>query len=136
MSVNKAILVGRLGADPNLRHIPGGKAVCELRVATNEGYARDDGERVKQTEWHRVVVWGEQAQACRSFLSKGREVFIEGRIRNRTWTKDGQKHYATEIVAQSVQFLGGRSAKLGASDAGQDENELMEPSQRELTTAA
>jgi single-strand DNA-binding protein len=105
--INKVIVIGNLGADPELRYTPGGQAVCDLRVATTEQWTDKGGERKEQTEWHRIVVWGKQAENCSQYLSKGRQVYVEGRLRTRQWEKDGQKHYTTEIVAQTVQFLGG-----------------------------
>src|ERR1051325_4567792 len=107
-SINKVIVIGNLGADPELRYTPGGQAVCDLRVATTEQWTDKSGERKEQTEWHRVVVWGKQAENCSQYLSKGRQVYVEGRLRTRQWDdKDGNKRYTTEIVAQTVQFLGG-----------------------------
>src|SRR5262252_1384903 len=107
-SVNKVIVIGNLGADPELRYTPGGQAVCDLRVATTEQWTDKSGERKEQTEWHRVVVWGKQAENCSQYLSKGRQVYVEGRLRTRQWDdKEGNKRYTTEIVAQTVQFLGG-----------------------------
>jgi len=118
-SVNKVILVGNLGNDPELRYTSGGQPVCELRIATTESFTGRDGERRDTTEWHSVVVWGKQAENCSKFLSKGRQVYVEGRLRTRSWDdKDtGKKNYRTEIVAQVVQFLGGaeRSARPGAA---------------------
>jgi len=107
-SVNKAIIVGNLGADPELRHTPNGQAVCELRIATSSSWTKN-GEKHEQTEWHRVVVWGKQAEATAKYLSKGRQVYVEGRIQTRSWDdKDGTKRYMTEIIASDVQFLGGK----------------------------
>jgi single-strand DNA-binding protein len=107
-SINKVIVIGNLGADPELRYTPGGQAVCDLRIATTEQWTDKSGERKEQTEWHRVVVWGKQAENCSQYLAKGRQVYVEGRLRTRQWEdKDGQKRYTTEIVAQTVQFLGG-----------------------------
>ena len=103
--VNKSIIIGNLGRDPELRHTNGGKAVCNLAVATS--YKPKDGE--EQTEWHRVTVWGNQAEDCGKFLEKGRQVYVEGRLQTRKYTdKQGVEKYATEIVAERVQFLGGK----------------------------
>lgn len=114
--VNKAIIVGNLGADPDLRHVPGGQAVCELRVATTESRKDKDGQRKDLTEWHRVVVWGKTAEACAKYLAKGRMVYVEGRIQTRSYDdKEGQKRYITEIVASDVQFLGGGGGNREAS---------------------
>lgn len=112
-SVNKAIIVGNLGADPELRHTPSGQAVCELRVATSSSWTKN-GEKHEQTEWHRVVVWGKQAEAAAKYLGKGRQVYVEGRIQTRSWDdKDGNKKYMTEIIASDVQFLGGKGGGGG-----------------------
>jgi single-strand DNA-binding protein len=106
--VNKVILVGNLGSDPEMRYTPSGQGVCEFRVATNESWNDKNGQRQERTEWHRIVVWGKRAEVCSKYLSKGRSVYVEGRIQTRTYDdKEGNKRYITEIVAQDVQFLGG-----------------------------
>lgn len=109
-SVNKVILVGNLGADPELKYTPSNnRAVCNLSVATNEVWKDKSGQKQERTEWHRVNVWGEQAEHCQKFLSKGRSVYIEGRLQTRSWDdKEGKKRYSTEIVAEKVVFLGGQ----------------------------
>lgn len=117
MSVNKAILVGRLGRDPEMRYTPGGQPVCNFSIATDSVWKDREGQKQKRTEWHRIVVWGPQAEICSKYLAKGREVFIEGEIQTRSYEKEGQKHYATEIRAQQVQFLGGREG-AGQRDGG------------------
>ena len=105
-SVNKVILVGRLGADPEIRYTPNGQAVATLRLATNE-WSGSGESREERTEWHRVVVWGKLAERCSEYLKKGRQVYAEGRLRTRSWEdRDGNKRYTTEIVANTVQFLG------------------------------
>jgi single-strand DNA-binding protein len=116
--VNKVILVGNLGANPELRYTQGQQAVANLRIATTERWTDKSGQKQEATEWHRVVVWGKQAEICGQYLTKGRQVYIEGRIRTRQWQdQSGQKRYTTEIVAQNVQMLGGRGdgAARGAS---------------------
>jgi single-strand DNA-binding protein len=106
--VNKVILVGNLGADPDMRYTPSGAGVCELRMATNESWSDKNGQRQERTEWHRIVVWGKRAELCAKYLSKGRQCYVEGRLRTRSWEdKEGNKRYTTEIVATDVQFLGG-----------------------------
>ena len=111
-SVNKVIVLGNLGRDPELRHTSGGKAVATLSVATNEQWTDQSGERQERTEWHRVVVWGRQAESCAQYLAKGRSVFVEGRLQTRKWQdRDGNDRYTTEIVGDRVQFLGGPSAE-------------------------
>ncbi len=108
--VNKAILVGNLGRDPELRHTPNGQAVVNFTLATSENWTDKSGERQERTEWHRIVVWGKTAEMCNQYLSKGRTVYIEGRIQTREWEdKDGNKRYTTEINAQTVQFIGPRT---------------------------
>lgn len=107
-SVNKVILVGNLGADPELKYTSSNRPVCNLSVATNETYKDKSGQKQEKVEWHRVTVWGDQAENCSKFLAKGRSVYLEGRLQTRSWDdKDGQKRYATEIVADRVVFLGG-----------------------------
>lgn len=116
MSVNKVILVGRLGQNPEVRYTAGGTAVANFSVATNESWMDKSGQKQERTEWHRVVVWGKLAELCNQYLTKGREVFVEGRLQTRDWQdKNGQARQTTEIQAQTVQFLGGASASAGNS---------------------
>ena len=111
MSVNKVILLGRLGQDPELKYTPGGSAVCNFSLATTEGWTDKQGQKQEKTEWHRVVVWGKLAELCNQYLAKGRQAFLEGRLQTRAWDdKDGNKRYTTEILASTVQFIGGPSA--------------------------
>ena len=123
-SVNKAIILGNLGRDPELRHTPGGKAVATLRVATNEVWTDQSGERQERTEWHTIVVWGRQAENCNQYLKKGRTVYVEGRLSTRKWQdKEGKDRYTTEVVADRVQFIGG-----GSGGGGRDfEDQSLEP---------
>jgi single-strand DNA-binding protein len=108
MSVNKVILVGNLGKDPEVRYTQTGSAVANFSIATSEQWNDRDGKKQERTEWHNIVVWGKQAEHCGQYLSKGRQVFIEGSIRTRSYDdKSGNKRYITEIVAQRIQFLGG-----------------------------
>ena len=103
--MNVVYLLGRLGNDPEMRTIPTGATVTKFTIATNESYTKD-GQKVEKTEWHRIVVWGRQAESCAKYLSKGRQVLVEGKIQTRSWDdKDGKKQYATEIVANQVYFL-------------------------------
>lgn len=107
MSVNKVILLGRLGQDPELKYTPGGAAVCNFSVATSESFTDKQGQKQEKTEWHRVVVWGKLAELCNQYLAKGRQAFIEGKIQTRSWDdKDGNKRFTTEIMATTVQFIG------------------------------
>jgi len=115
MSVNKVMILGNLGADPELRYTQNQNAVATLRIATNERRKNAEGEWVDQTEWHSIVVWGKQAENCAQYLSKGRQAFVEGRLQTRKWQdKEGRDRYTTEIVAQNVQFIGGRGDSAGA----------------------
>jgi single-strand DNA-binding protein len=110
--VNKVILIGNLGANPELRYTAGQQAVANLRIATTERWTDKSGQKQEATEWHRVVVWGKQAEIVGQYLTKGRQVFIEGSIRTRQWQdQQGQKRYTTEIVARNVQMLGSRSER-------------------------
>jgi single-strand DNA-binding protein len=119
-SVNKVILVGNLGADPELKYTPSNRPVCNLSIATNEVFKDKGGQRQERTEWHRVTVWGEQAENCSKYLAKGRMVYIEGRLQTRSWDDktDGKKRYSTEIVADKVTFLGGGEGGGGARRGG------------------
>ncbi len=115
-SVNKVILIGNLGRDPELRYTQSGQAVANFTLATTERFSNREGERQERTEWHRIVAWGRTAELCAQYLAKGRSVYIEGRLQTREWEdKEGQKRRTTEITAQSVQFLGGRGQ---GGDAG------------------
>jgi single-strand DNA-binding protein len=116
MSVNKVILVGRLGRDPETRYTGGGQAVANFSVATDETYKDKNGERQKRTEWHKIVVWGKQAEIAQQYLKKGSLIFIEGRIQSREWQdKEGQKRTSFEIVASNFRMLGGRADGAAAS---------------------
>jgi len=113
--VNKVIIVGRLGSDPEVKTVSGGNTVARLSVATSETWNDRDGNKQERTEWHRVVVWGKLADLCGKYLSKGRQVYLEGRLQTRSWEdQQGQKKYTTEVVAQTVQFLGGQGMGAGA----------------------
>ena len=115
--VNKVILVGRLGADPEIRYTQQGVGVTNFNIATSENWVDKAGQKQERTEWHRIVVWGKMAETCSQYLSKGRQVFVEGRLQTRQWEdKDGGKRYTTEVVAGTVQFLDGSKDK-GASMA-------------------
>jgi len=113
-SVNKVILVGNLGADPDLKYTQSSKAVCNLRIATSETFKDKSGTKQERVEWHRVTVWGDQAENCAKYLAKGRSAYIEGRLQTRSYDKDGQKHYTTDVVADRVVFLGGGDGGKGS----------------------
>lgn len=127
MSVNKVILLGRLGQDPELKYTPGGAAVCNFSMATTESWTDKQGQKQEKTEWHRVVVWGKLAELCNQYLAKGRQAFLEGRLQTRSWDdKDGNKRYTTEIMASTVQFIGGPSANAN-QNAGIDNSHAQAP---------
>lgn len=110
--VNKAIIVGNLGKDPEVRFMTDGQAKCAFSVATSEKWNDKNGTKQEKTTWHNVVVWGKQAESCGQYLAKGRQVYVEGRIDNRSYDdKDGVKKYITEIIARDVRFLGGGSGE-------------------------
>ncbi|MCC6137067.1 MAG: single-stranded DNA-binding protein [Bdellovibrionaceae bacterium] len=116
MSVNKVIIIGRLGADPELKTLGSGQAVANFNVATSENWVDRDGAKQERTEWHRIVVWGKLAEICRQYLSKGRQVFVEGKLQTRSWEdQQGQKRYTTEVVANNIQFIGGANDRPAAS---------------------
>jgi single-strand DNA-binding protein len=119
MSVNKVILVGRLGRDPETRYTGGGQAVANFSLATDESYKDRNGERQKRTEWHKIVVWGKQAEIAQQYLKKGSLIFVEGRIQSREWQdKEGQKRTSFEIVANNFRMLGGRAEGAAAAATG------------------
>ena len=126
MSVNKVILVGNLGKDPEVRYTQTGSAVANFSIATSEQWNDRDGKKQERTEWHNIVVWGKQAEHCGQYLSKGRQAYVEGSIRTRSYDdKSGNKRYITEIVAQRIQFLGGgggtRLPQQGMDTGGVDD---------------
>ena len=115
--LNKVMLIGRLGRDPEIRYSQQGTAVVNFSVATSEQWTdKNTGDRQERTEWHRVVVFGKQAEVCEKYLSKGSQIYIEGRLQTRNYEKDGQTHYITEIVVANFQFLGGRQDNQGGGN--------------------
>lgn len=119
--VNKVILVGNLGSDPQVRYTPGGQAVANFNIATSERFNNKAGEKEERTEWHRIVAWGKLAEICQQYLKKGKQVYIEGRLQTRQWEdQQGQKRQTTEIVAQNMQMLGrvGESGGPGGPGGG------------------
>jgi len=115
-SLNKAQIIGNLGEDPDLNYTGDGTAVCNLSIATNESYTRDDGTEVDRTEWHDVVAWGRLAEVVNEYLSKGSSVYVEGKLQTRSWEdNNGNERYSTEIKAQEVTFLGGNNGGNNAS---------------------
>jgi single-strand DNA-binding protein len=118
-SVNKVILIGNLGRDPETRYTTGGDAVTNLNIATTETWKDKSGEKQEKTEWHRVVLFARLAEIAGEYLKKGRPVYVEGRLKTRKWTdKDGVEKYTTEIVADQMQLLGSREGMGGADEAG------------------
>ena len=108
--INKVILVGHLGKDPEVRQIAPNQTVCQFRIATSESWVDKAGQKQERTEWHSIVVWGKIAEICGKYLAKGRQVYVEGRLQTRSWEdQQGQKRYTTEVIANTVQFLGGLS---------------------------
>ena len=110
-SVNKVILVGNLGKDPELKYTQAGKAFCNFSIATTEAWNDAAGVKQEKTEWHRITVWAKQAENCGKYLKKGSSAYVEGRLQTRSWDHNGEKRYATEIVADSVKFLGGGAGR-------------------------
>ena len=122
-SMNKAIIIGRLGTDPELRYTDNGTPVANLSLATSIKWSDKNGEAQEKTEWHRVVVWNKQAENCHRYLSKGRQVAVEGRIETRKWEDDkGNDRYTTEIIAQSVTFLGTKDDNQNQANGQQRQN--------------
>jgi len=128
MTVNKAILVGNLGRDPEVRFTPSGRAVANFTLATTERWTDPDGNRKEHTEWHTIVVWGKQAETCGQYLSKGRQVYVEGKIRSREYEdKEGHKRKVTEVIADNVRFLGGGGGGGGGRGAGAGADSFSAP---------
>jgi len=119
MSVNKVILVGNLGKDPDLRYTPSGTAVATFSLATTERYKDRDGNKQEKTEWHNIVAWRQLAEICGKYLHKGKQVYIEGKIQNRSYDdRDGNKRYISEVVVDQMQMLGGRDDSQGGGGGG------------------
>jgi single-strand DNA-binding protein len=130
-SLNRVLLIGNLGADPELSYTPSGTAKATIRLATHEVWTNKEGEKGERTEWHRVIAWGRLAEICGEYLTKGRQIFIEGRLQTRSWEdRDGNKRWTTEIVASSMQMLGGprgASSETELPPADVDTPDLPEP---------
>ena len=119
-SVNKVILLGNLGKDAELTYTPSGQAVSKVSLATNRRWKDKNGEWQEETEWHNLVMWGKLAESYTQYLTKGQKIYVEGRIKSRTWEgKDGNKHYATDIIVEQLVFASGRGADEGAPAARQ-----------------
>lgn len=131
--INKVIVVGRLGSDPEVKQINSGNTVATISVATSESWQDKAGEKQEKTEWHRIVVWGKLAELCGKYLSKGSQAYFEGRLQTRSWEdNEGQKKYTTEIIANNVQFLGGKNAAPVQDDLGKV-SEVEVPGNLDLT---
>jgi single-strand DNA-binding protein len=125
-SLNKVMLIGNLGSEPEMRFTPSGNPVTTFRIATNRVYNAPDGERKEETEWFTIVTWNRLAETCNQYLVKGQKIYCEGRIHNRNWEgQDGQKHYRTEIIANQVIFLD-KKAPAAASEEKPEEGESGE----------
>jgi single-strand DNA-binding protein len=137
MSVNKVILVGRLGRDPETRYTGAGQAVCNFSIATDETFKDRSGERQKRTEWHKIVIWAKQAEIAQQYLKKGSLIYLEGRIQSREWTdKENQKRTSFEIVATNFRMLGSKSDSMGggarpSAPAGDMDHESHAPMDHE-----
>lgn len=125
-SVNKVILIGNLGRDPELRYAPNGAAICNVTIATSRNWKdKNSGDKMEETEWHRVVFYDKLAEIAGQYLKKGRSVYVEGRLKTRKWTdKDGVEKYTTEIIADQMQMLGGK-------DEGEAPQQRQQPQQRQ-----
>lgn len=116
MNLNKVMLIGRLGRDPEIRYTNSGSAVANFSLATTDTWKDKQGQKQERTEWHNIVLFGRQAEVAKEYLAKGRSVYIEGRIRNRSWDdKDGNKRYRSEVVGDRMQFLGSKGDSAGSS---------------------
>jgi len=120
-SINKVILIGNLGANPEIRVLESGQKVAQISLATNRTYKNRDGQKVDETEWHRVEYWGRLAETCEKYLQKGSTIYVEGRIRTRKWTdQNGNDRYTTEIVGENMTMLGSRSDRQGQASSQQN----------------
>jgi|SRR6056300_556950 single-strand DNA-binding protein len=139
-SVNKVILLGNLGRDPELRFLPNGDAVCNFSIATTDSWKDKAGEKQEKTEWHNIVMYRKLAEIAGEYLKKGRPVYLEGRLQTRKWqTKDGQDRYTTEIVADNMQMLGGRDAgtqSTSKNEFNQEPKKNDSPSKTDDSSAA
>lgn len=126
MSVNKVMVLGRLGQDPELKTLETGNEVCNFSVATSETWKDKNGQKQERTEWHRIVVWGKMAGVCGQYLKKGSQAFVEGKLQTRSWeTESGEKRYSTDILASSVQFVGSKASDTTEDTASTAGNETM-----------
>lgn len=128
MSLNRVMLIGRLGNNPEMRYTGSGMAVANFNIATSENWNDKNGQKQERTEWHKIVVWGKLAELCGQYLSKGRQCYVEGRLQTRQWDdKDGNKRYTTEVVASQVQFLGSAATQGATQQQGAGDFEMPAP---------
>jgi len=126
-SINKVILIGNLGGDPEVRYTPSGRPVANFNIATTENWTNKDGGKEERTEWHRIVAWGRLGEICGEYLHKGRSVYIEGKLQTRSWEdREGNKRYTTEILAQTMQMLG-PAGKEGKATGREERYPVEEP---------
>ena len=131
--INKVILVGRLGTDPEMKNTSTGQKVTRINIATSESWVNREGERQEKTEWHRIVVWGKLAETCAQHLSKGRQVYIEGRLQTRSWeTENGDKRFSTEVVASQVIFLGSAQQQKNKEETSYQPEESFNTKEEDL----
>lgn len=131
-SVNKVILIGNLGADPEVRYTEGSQCVANIRIATNRAYNNRNNERVEETEWHRVVLWGKLGEIAEKYLKKGATIYVEGRLRTRQWTdQNGLERYSTEIVGETMTMLGGKTGESARGTAGTEASEQRDTSRNQ-----
>lgn len=131
--INKVILVGRLGTDPEMKNTSTGQKVTRINLATSESWVNREGERQEKTEWHRVVIWGKLAETCAQHLSKGRQVYVEGRLQTRSWeTESGDKRYSTEVVALQVLFLGSANPQKNKGETPYQAEESFQTKEEDL----
>jgi single-strand DNA-binding protein len=136
-SVNKAILIGNLGKDPEVRYMPSGEAIANITLATTDTWKDKSGEKQEKTEWHRVSFFGRQAEVVGEYLKKGSQIYVEGRIQTRKWQdKEGQDRYTTEIVADRMQMLGGKSSGGGSFEVVENERSESRPSRPAASSGA
>jgi single-strand DNA-binding protein len=134
--INKVILIGNLGADPDLRYTSGGTAVCNMRLATNESYKDSNGETVEKTEWHSIVAWARLAEICGQYLKKGSTIYIEGSLQTRQWEdRDGNTRYTTEVKAQEMQMLDSRDGGGNPNGYNQAPQQRRQPAQKPAASA-
>jgi single-strand DNA-binding protein len=134
-TVNKVILVGRLGSDPEVRYTPGGSPVANFSIATDHGKKDKDGNWQTETTWHRIVLWNRQAEIAKEYVKKGHRIYVEGRIQTRTWEdQNGQKHYVTEIVGSDIQLLESAGQRMETPAASTQEPPANLPTPGDLDT--